>query len=171
MINSYDILRHSDHRGSFFEVPNRTEAEIAQYSVSISNKGVLRGLHYQYQPPMGKQINIIKGSILDCVVDLRLSSPTYGKHKLILCTPEKNSSIYVPPGFAHGFLSLEDDTTILYLQTSLYNKKGEGGICPFDDHLKIDWGITREECVLSEKDSEAESFLEFTAKNFNWSIL
>jgi dTDP-4-dehydrorhamnose 3,5-epimerase len=171
MIIKKKIEKFTDSRGEFFEIPNLTSRNIEQYSVSKSKKHVLRGLHYQFNPEMGKQINVIKGSILDCAVDLRRDSPFYGCYEIVKCTPTENNSIYIPPGFAHGFLSLEDDTTLLYLQTSKYNKNGEGAIYPFDDQLKIDWNIDKEKCVISEKDLKAETFLEFTAKNFNWSLI
>jgi len=164
-------IKFKDSRGSFHEIANITDSTIAQYSISISKKNVLRGLHYQYMPPMGKQINLIKGEILDCIVDLRIDSPLYGTHEIIHCTPEKNNSIYVQPGFAHGFLSLEDDTTILYFQTGLYNPQCEGSIDPFDKKLNINWGINKEECILSDKDKSAESFLSFSTKNLNWRII
>lgn len=173
MFKSPTVLKkYFDERGCFYEIPYLCESS-AQSSVSISKKNVLRGLHYQYNPPMGKQITVLKGSILDCIVDLRTNSSTYGVHKTILCDSNDGAtnSFYVPPGFAHGFLSLEDDTTILYFQTALYNKEGEGAIDPFDSHLNIDWGIERENCILSEKDSNSESFLDFSKKNLNWRIL
>ena len=166
-----DMEKFIDHRGIFHEIPNITGEEIAQYSVSVSKKNVLRGLHYQYMPPMGKQITILKGGILDVAVDLRINSPLYGTHETIRCTPDINGSIYIKPGFAHGFLSLEDDTTILYFQTGLYNPKCEGSINPFDEKLNIDWGISKEECILSDKDRDAEDFLSFSAKNLNWRII
>ena len=167
-----ELKKYFDNRGCFYEVPYLCEKP-AQVSISVSKKNVLRGLHYQYEPAMGKQINVIKGSILDCIVDLRSESSTYGMHKLMTCSDKKGAtnSVYVPPGFAHGFLSLEDDTTILYFQTQLYNKDGEGAINPFDDHLNIDWGISKKDCTLSEKDLNSEGFLDFTKKNFMWRIL
>jgi len=166
-----NIKKFVDHRGSFHEIPNITETSIAQYSISVSKKNVLRGLHYQYMPSMGKQINVIKGEILDCIVDIRIDSPLFGTHEIIHCTPDKNNSIYVKPGFAHGFLSLADDTTVLYLQTELYNPESDCAINPFSKHLNIDWGIPMSECIVSEKDCNAESFLDFSTKNLNWRII
>ena len=171
VLRKNNFTKYDDERGCFYEVPNITGTDIAQSSISISKKNVLRGLHFQYSPQMGKQINVLNGSILDCIVDLRLDSANYGTHEMILCSSKDNNSIYVPPGFAHGFLSLEDNTTVMYFQTSLYNKEGEGAICPFDEHLNIDWGIDRIDCIVSEKDKSAQSFVSFSNQNFNWRIL
>jgi dTDP-4-dehydrorhamnose 3,5-epimerase len=170
MIATNNFEKFNDDRGCFYEIPNISNEEILQYSVSVSKKNVLRGLHYQYSPPMGKQINIIKGSILDCIVDLRRNSEFYGMHKMVYCSETDNNSLYIPPGFAHGFLSLEEDTTILYFQTSVYNKQGESGINPLDKTLNINWGLNKEDFIISEKDTKAKSFTEFTDTDFNWRI-
>lgn len=168
-INTQLIKKHKDDRGCFFEVPNITSDNIYQSSISISNKDVLRGLHYQNSPKMGKQINIVQGSIIECILDIRVNSESFGKHMLIHCNSDVNNCIYIPPGFAHGFLSLEDNTIIMYHQTAKYNKLGEGSIDPFDPSLQIEWGISKSDCIMSEKDRNCQSLLQYKNSNISWS--
>lgn len=163
------FVKHTDHRGSFYEIPNFTKSQIYQSSISISNKNTIRGLHYQHKPEMGKQINILKGSILECIVDIRIGSDSFGKHIKIFCTPDDNSSVFIPPGFAHGFLSLEDDTKILYYQTAKHNTEGEGTINLFDEQLGIPWPIAMQDCLISERDLKAESIQSYKDRNIEWS--
>lgn len=167
-VNNFD--KHEDSRGIFYEIPNIMNHQIFQSSISISKKDVLRGLHYQHSPEMGKQINILSGAILECIVDIRPQSDSFGKHKKMFCDPKRNSSIYIPPGFAHGFLTLENNTTIMYHQTAKYNKLGEGTISPFDTTLQINWGIEKGQCIMSERDMKSESFLQYKEKEIMWSV-
>ena len=144
-----------DARGYFYESYNseifkqhNIHADFVQDNQSLSQKNVLRGLHFQNPPyAQGKLVRVIAGSVLDVVVDIRKDSPTYGK-SFSLVLDEKNKTIlWVPPGFAHGFLTLEDNTIFSYKCTNLYNKASEDS---------IRWGTTTP--LLSEKDKEANFF-------------
>ena len=159
---------YNDERGYFSETWNYNNLKklgfdnmLWQDSESMSKKNVLRGLHYQWNKPMGKLIRVVRGSILDVCVDIRKNSPTYGSYTSILLSEVNKKQLWAPPGFAHGILSLEEDTVTLYKCSSVYNKNGEAGIDPFDKELNIDWGIKKQDVVLSVKDSSAKSFLEY----------
>lgn len=151
---------HGDERGFFLESFKASEYSslgipslFQQDNHSKSNKNVLRGLHFQ-APPMdqGKLVRVVRGSVLDVAVDIRKNSKTYG-HSVSVTLTEKNHEIFwVPSGFAHGFLVLEDNTEFLYKVTNEYSKADEGGILFNDPALKIDWGIDESLCILSDKD-------------------
>ncbi|MGI9533217.1 dTDP-4-dehydrorhamnose 3,5-epimerase [Lutimonas sp.] len=157
---------YKDDRGYFMESYNQKKVEIlikdkfVQDNESVSHKDVLRGLHLQ-QPPFAqsKLIRVIKGSILDVAVDLRKDSNTYGQHFKHVLSGENKKQLYVPVGFAHGFLSLEDDTILNYKCSDYYNAGAEASILWNDPDLKIDWGI--ENPNLAEKDQMAENFVTF----------
>jgi len=156
-----------DDRGCFFESHNQTIADalnvtFQQENHSISKKNVVRGLHYQWDNPTGKLCRVVKGAIIDYVVDIRKGSKTYGKYDSFELSEENKQILWVPPGFAHGFLSLVDDTHLLYKCTELYHKAGEGSINPFDQTLALNFPIPVESAILSEKDREAQSFLQYT---------
>lgn len=146
-----------DERGFFFESYNKDafakhglDFDFVQDNQSFSVKGVLRGLHFQKEPfAQGKLVRVVKGKVLDVVVDLRRSSPTFGQHATFVLEAEKNNMVYVPEGFAHGFLALEE-AIFMYKCTNLYNKASESGIIWNDPTLNIDWGITAPN--VSEKD-------------------
>ncbi len=149
-----------DGRGYFFEnfkksdfIKNSIEADFVQENCSKSTKGVLRGLHFQKNPyAQGKIISCTKGEILDCAVDLRLNSKTFKKYLLFNLNEDNKHSLYIPKGFAHGFLTLSDEACISYKITGgEYNKESECGIIYNDETLNIDWGIDFEP-VLSDKD-------------------
>lgn len=156
-----------DERGIFFESYNETSFakeglnhKFVQDNQSSSKKGVLRGLHYQNPPfDQGKLVRVVKGSVLDIAVDIRKKSPTYGKYVAAVLSEENKLLLWIPPGFAHGFLSLEDDTIFLYKCTNGYNKISEGGIRWNDPDLNIAWGITTP--IVSEKDLELPTFSNF----------
>ncbi|TNF25517.1 MAG: dTDP-4-dehydrorhamnose 3,5-epimerase [Bacteroidetes bacterium] len=153
-----------DNRGYFYEGYNREalrtqglEIDIAQTNISKSQAGVVRGLHFQNPPfAQGKLIRVIQGSVLDIVVDIRKASSTFGKHFAIELSEAKANALWVPPGFAHGFRTLEDDTIFYYDCTEVYNKPSEGSIRWNDPELRINWGI--ESPILSEKDENAPLF-------------
>lgn len=153
-----------DDRGYFLETYNESEyvkndiiAEFLQDNQSKSMKGALRGLHFQRPPyAQGKLVRVIKGAVLDVVVDIRVASPTYGQHYSIELSEDNFTIFWIPEGFAHGFATLEDDTIFTYKCTDVYNKESEGGILWNDPDLNIDWGITNP--VLSEKDSKNSLF-------------
>ena len=158
-----------DDRGHFFESFNKTvffknglSLEFVQDNQSLSNKNVLRGLHFQTPPyAQGKLIRVIKGSVLDVAVDIRKSSPTYGKHISIELSEYNKMMFYIPEGFAHGFLTLEDNTIFSYKCTNFFNKESEGSLFWNDRDLNINWGITNP--ILSDKDKVAPLFNSFNS--------
>lgn len=158
----------ADNRGYFCEtynVPNLSimgfETKFWQDNESKSRKNVIRGLHYQWQPAMGKLVRAVHGRILDVIVDIRKGSPTYSQTMSIELTSENRKQLWVPAGYAHGVLSLEDNTIISYKCSGVYNSEAESGLNPFDKNLNIDWGITPENAVVSEKDLLAKTFDEY----------
>ncbi|HRH02732.1 MAG TPA: dTDP-4-dehydrorhamnose 3,5-epimerase [Bacteroidia bacterium] len=156
-----------DERGYFYESFNEEayaklgiNLPFVQDNQSLSQKGVLRGLHFQNPPhAQGKLVRVIKGAVLDVVVDIRKNSATYGKHFTKELSEKNKTCLYVPPGFAHGFLTLENDTIFFYKCTHYYNKASEGVILWNDKGLAINWGIA--DPVLSEKDQAGQPFSEF----------
>lgn len=157
----------SDQRGYFFEAYNKErfleagiDIDFVQDNESCSTKGVLRGLHMQKEPyAQGKLVRVITGSVLDVAVDLRKDSPTFGKWNSIILTGENKWMYWIPEGFAHGFLTLEDRTVFTYKCSGVYNKSAEVSIKWNDKDLNIDWGSDIP--ILSEKDKLAQSFQEF----------
>jgi dTDP-4-dehydrorhamnose 3,5-epimerase len=157
----------SDERGCFFESFNQKKFEkktglkvnFVQDNQSISQRGVIRGLHLQKgEFAQAKLTRVIKGRVLDVAVDLRKDSPTFGKHFSIELSCENNKQLFVPKGFAHGFSVLEDDTIFAYKCDHYYNKESEGGVVYNDKELDIDWKLNKEEIVLAEKDKELKRF-------------
>lgn len=151
---------HGDSRGYFFESYNENtfkEQGLAfswvQDNQSSSNYGVIRGLHFQIPPnAQTKLIRVLRGSILDVVVDIRNGSPTYGKVFSIELSSENKKQLLVPRGFAHGFSVLSEQTEVLYKCDALYHKPSEQGILFSDPSLKIDWRIKPGEEIVSDKD-------------------
>lgn len=147
-----------DDRGYFFEsyqkdkfLELRIDADFVQDNESMSGKGVLRGLHFQRPPfTQGKLVRVVRGSVLDVAVDLRKNSRTFGKWVSSVLNADNKLMMWIPEGFAHGFLVLEDNTIFQYKCTNYYNKESENGIIWNDRDLKINWGI--ENPVISEKD-------------------
>ncbi|HRN93229.1 MAG: dTDP-4-dehydrorhamnose 3,5-epimerase [Chitinophagales bacterium] len=156
----------ADSRGYFFESFNKeifAEAGInsafVQDNESCSNKGVLRGLHYQHEPfAQAKLVRVVAGKVLDIVLDIRKGSPTFGKYYSIELSAENKLQLYIPHGFAHGFSVLEDNTIFQYKCDNFYSKESEGGINGFDPALNIDWGINIEEAIVSDKDKVLPDF-------------
>jgi dTDP-4-dehydrorhamnose 3,5-epimerase len=158
-----------DDRGIFFESYNSSKfndialesMDFYQDNVSISKKNVLRGLHFQKPPKsQGKLVQVIKGSVLDVAVDIRLHSPTYGQHYKVELNDKNRLQLWIPEGFAHGFVTLEDNTIFSYKCTSAYSKSDEMDLRWNDPLLDIDWGVSSP--LLSDKDEMAASF-----ENFN----
>lgn len=155
-----------DERGYFFEsfrkelfAENGITEDFVQDNQSYSTKGVLRGLHLQRDPfAQGKLVRVIQGKVLDVAVDLRPGSPTFGKHETLVLDTIQNNMFYVPPGFAHGFITLED-AIFSYKCTNNYNKASESGIIWNDTDLSINWQL--ENPIVSEKDIELPSYKEF----------
>jgi len=156
-----------DTRGYFFETYNEErykqhgmELKFMQDNESKSGKNVLRGLHFQVPPyEQGKLVRVIKGAVLDVAVDLRKSSPTFGMWDSIALSEQNKWMYWIPPGFAHGFLTLEENTVFFYKCTQVYHKESERGIFWNDADLNIKWGI--ENPLVSEKDKVAMGFKEF----------
>lgn len=152
-----------DSRGFFVECYNKKDfydagikEEFVQDNHSKSEKGVLRGLHYQFPHAQGKLVRVLKGSIFDVVVDIRTGSPGYGEHVAVTLKEDHPAMLYVPVGFAHGFLVLEDDTEVMYKVTDLYYPAGDAGLLWNDPELNIIWplkeiGMTTP--ILSDKDT------------------
>ena len=159
-----------DPRGYFYESYNKDafknigiDVDYLQDNQSLSQKGVLRGLHFQNEPfAQGKLVRVIKGSVLDVAVDIRKGSPTYGQHYTVELNEENKLIFWVPTGFAHGFATLKDDTIFSYKCTNVYDKASEGGIMWNDPDLDIDWKTSNP--VLSEKDKINENFKNFKSK-------
>lgn len=156
-----------DERGYFFETFNENvfkketgvSVNFVQDNQSKSNKGVLRGLHFQTgEHAQAKLVRVIKGKVLDVCVDIRESSPTFGQHFSIVLDGEKHQQLFVPRGFAHGFVVLEDDTIFSYKCDNFYNKASESGIIYSDESLNIDWGFPEDELIISEKDKQLQPF-------------
>lgn len=156
-----------DERGYFFESWNRERfkeyglnVDFAQDNQSMSAANVLRGLHFQLPPwEQGKLVRVISGSVLDVVVDLRKDEPTFGKHYKYHISAGKKNMLWIPPGFAHGFLTLEDKTIFFYKCSQVYNRDHETSIAWFDADLAIDWETTNP--IVSEKDKNSPLFKDF----------
>jgi dTDP-4-dehydrorhamnose 3,5-epimerase len=159
----------ADARGYFFESYNADifkEHGIAENFIqdnqSLSNTGVLRGLHFQAPPfAQGKLVRVITGAVLDIAVDIRKNSATYGQHVSIELTEENKTMFYIPTGFAHGFSTLRDNTIFSYKCTNVYHKASEGTVLWNDNDLAIDWNIASP--LLSEKDLVGTPFKDFTS--------
>lgn len=160
-----------DKRGSFFESFNQKyfdevtsgEHQFVQDNQSYSKKGVLRGLHFQNPPyAQGKLVRVISGAVLDVAVDIRKNSPTYGQYFSIELTPENNLQLWIPPGFAHGFVALKENTIFSYKCTNYYSPDSEGTIKWNDTDLNIDWKGSPE--FISDKDEVGEEFHTFVSQ-------
>lgn len=155
----------ADERGFFMETFQEkryqellgVDVRFVQDNFSSSHKGVLRGLHYQAPPfGQGKLVQVLRGRALDVAVDIRVGSPTYGKHVAVELSAENHRQLWIPEGFAHGFLTLEDDTFFTYKCTGVYSKEHERGIVWNDPTLGIDWGDVTP--IVSEKDQKHSLF-------------
>ncbi|MFC5271162.1 dTDP-4-dehydrorhamnose 3,5-epimerase [Adhaeribacter terreus] len=154
----YTPKKFGDERGWFMESYNRQALEklgvnvaFVQDNQSFSVKNVLRGLHFQKPPfAQAKLVRVLSGKALDVVVDIRKGSPTYGQHLKVVLDAEQSNQLFIPAGFAHGFLTLEDNTTFFYKCSDYYNKESEGGLLWNDPALNIDWNVT--DPIVSEKD-------------------
>jgi dTDP-4-dehydrorhamnose 3,5-epimerase len=147
-----------DNRGHFRElaIEKDIKKKLIFTVVSKSKKNVLRGLHMQIKKPQGKYISVLKGKILDVVVDCRKNSKTYGKHFKIILSDRNCKSIYIPPGFLHGFLSLDKENIVMYSCTKYRHKNSEIGIKWDDEDLNINWNIFNP--ILSKKDQKNLKF-------------
>ena len=159
-----------DDRGSFtesfnmrqFDEATKGEYTFAQDNQSISKKGVVRGLHFQNPPnAQGKLVRVSRGAVVDVAVDLRKSSDTYGQHVAVVLSANNNRQLWIPPGFAHGFAALEDNSTFCYKCTDYYAPESEATILWNDPDLNIDWQI--ENPIVSQKDIEGQEFRNFVS--------
>jgi len=165
---------YPDDRGVFFEwFRSETFARavghdlpLAQANCSVSRRGVVRGIHFAEVPPgQAKYVTCLSGTVMDVVVDLRVGSPTFGRHDTVVLDSEAHKAVYVPNGLGHGFVALSDDATVLYLCSEPYNPTGEHAVDPLDPALGLPWP-TDLELILSDKDRAAPSLAE--AKLAGW---
>jgi dTDP-4-dehydrorhamnose 3,5-epimerase len=155
-----------DDRGYFFESYNKQSFDDAGINVnfvqdnqSLSQKGTLRGLHAQANPyAQGKLVRVIQGKVLDIAVDIRKGSKTYGQYEAVELSGDNNRMLWIPPGFLHGFVTLEDNTIFAYKVSGLYNKSSEFGVIWNDPDLNINWEIATDQVILSEKDKTLPLF-------------
>lgn len=157
---------YKDDRGFFLELFNRRTLghlginyEFVQDNLSGSKMGALRGLHYQIQYPQGKLVTVLRGEVFDVAVDLRRSSPYFGKHVSCTLSEKERKFMWIPPGFAHGFLVLSETAEFFYKVTDFYHPEAERTILWNDRNLGIDWPIEPTlQLVLSDKDREGTPF-------------
>jgi dTDP-4-dehydrorhamnose 3,5-epimerase len=154
-------VRHGDRRGYFAEMYNQKllvdagiDVAFVQDNQSLSaQRGVVRGLHYQLPPfAQDKLVRVLRGSVLDVAVDIRRGSPTFGKHVAVELSADNFRQLFVPVGFAHGFVTLEDDTELFYKVSDYYAPDHERGIQWNDPDLAIDWPVESAAAILSDKD-------------------
>jgi dTDP-4-dehydrorhamnose 3,5-epimerase len=163
---------HGDERGFFVETYSRdawaeagVEPEFVQHNHSRSGKGILRGLHFQTEPGQAKLLRCARGAILDVAVDLRRDSPTYGQWEGHVLDDERHRQLFVPIGFAHGFVVLSDVADVAYLVSSVYDPATEAGIAWDDPDVGVDWRVA--EPLLSERDKKAPKLAEI-ADSLPW---
>lgn len=148
-----------DSRGFFYESFNHDKLaahglapNFVQGNVSSSSRGVLRGLHYQWPKPQGKYVSVIEGEVWDVAVDIRRGSPTFGRWTAVVLSAENKRHFWIPPGFAHGFVTLSERAVFTYLCTETYDRDADAGVRWNDAELAIDWPIS--DPSLSEKDTK-----------------
>lgn len=163
---------HPDRRGTFFEwfTEDRFAAmtghrlDVRQANCSVSAGGALRGLHFAELPPgQAKYVTCVRGSVFDVVVDIRVGSPTYGRWDSVLLDDITHRSVYLCEGLAHGFLALQDDSTVMYLCSSPYTPKREHTILATDPAIGIEWPLSASRLALSDRDAAAPSLAEIRA--------
>lgn len=160
-----------DHRGYFMEsfiedkfIENVTNTHFVQDNESKSTRGVLRGLHFQNPPyNQAKLVRVITGEVLDVAVDLRKNSATYGKHFAIILNEENKKQLFVPRGFAHGFIVLSESAIFSYKVDNVYAPEYDNGIIWNDPTINIDWKIPYSEVKLSEKDTKLQELNTFNS--------
>lgn len=154
---------YADHRGFFTEslnplVEQALGVSFVQDNHSMSYKYVIRGIHFQWNKPMGKLCRVVKGAGMDVAVDLREFSPTFGKYVMVYLSEDNFKQVWVPPGFGHAFISLEDKTHFCYSCSTVHNAESEGAICPLDTTLMLDLPFAKNKAIISDKDRDAQSF-------------
>lgn len=158
-----------DSRGIFFESYNQKlfrektglNIDFVQDNQSVSAKGVLRGLHFQFGAmAQAKLVRVIQGKVLDIVVDIRKESSTFGQSFSLILDAEAHLQLFIPKGFAHGFITLSEESIFAYKCDNFYDSESEGGIIYNDATLNLDWHLPEEEFIISEKDKNLPSFKE-----------
>lgn len=163
--STHYLNKFKDNRGFFYEsfsrdLSKQMEKSFVQDNISFSKAGVIRGLHYQWDKPMGKLIHVISGSIIDHIVDIRENSEYYGKSYKFELNDKNSKILWVPPGYAHGFEALQD-SVVMYKCTSYYNQIGEGCINFFDKNLNLNLIIDQKDVIISEKDKKGVTWEEY----------
>ena len=165
-----------DKRGSFREnfrldkLENFIDRKIVfcQDNLANSKKGVIRGLHYQLEPySQSKLVSVIKGEVLDVVVDIRKGSPTFGKHISFVLNENNQQHLFIPRGYAHGYITLSDESIFYYKVDNYFNKLSEGSIAYDDPKLEINWKLPKSEFIVSEKDQNHLAIDKIKLFNYN----
>ncbi len=172
----FEPRRFEDERGYFYESYNRRlfeengiHSEFVQDNQAFSSRGVLRGLHFQRPPyAQAKLVRVAQGEVLDVVVDLRREQPTFGKWFAICLSEENHKQLYVPRGFAHGYLVLSPKALFLYKCDNYYAPEYEAGIRYDDSQLNIQWEFPADQMIISEKDRNLPSFEELNARAYGF---
>lgn len=157
---------YKDQRGFFTEtfrpeVEEILDTKFIQDNHSYSHSGVLRGIHYQWDNPMGKLVRVVSGAIIDFAVDLRKESSTFGQYHFEYLNSNNNHQFWIPAGFGHAFIAIEPNTNVTYKCSAIHNSSAESAINPFDSDLNINWMFDKQSIILSEKDKTAASFSEY----------
>ena len=171
-----------DDRGEFtkdFNIDtlraNGIDFEVKEILNATSNKGVIRGLHFQTVNCQAKLLRCLKGRIIDVIVDLRDCSPTFGKYWMYEMSEEEKQSLYVPHGFAHGYIALEDDTYVQYFCDNIYNGKYDGGVNYLDPDINVQWPWDRiggqDKAIVSDKDKALPSLKELMSRHSPYKYL
>ena len=162
-------MKHGDYRGYFSETYNKGTLAAAGIGIDFvqdnhslsAEKGTVRGLHFQTPPfAQDKLVRVVRGSVFDVAVDLRRDSPTYGQHVSVVLSDEAWNQLLIPTGFAHGFMTLQDDTEVIYKVSEYYAPEHDKGLRWNDPVLGIQWPISEDEAVLSDKDRGLPWFAE-----------
>jgi len=161
----------NDGRGYFFESYNKSkflktglDIDFVQDNQSVSHKGAIRGLHAQFAPfAQAKLVRVTQGRVLDIALDVRKNSPTYGKYEAIELSGDNHVQFFIPEGFLHGFATLEDNTIFNYKVNGYYSKECETGVIWNDPTLAINWGVAKENALISPKDEELPQFADYNS--------
>lgn len=158
-VRLYESPIFRDDRGYFQELYNEAAFQGSglsmhwvQDNISLSRKNVVRGLHYQLGRPQAKLVRVLRGAVIDYAVDLRRSSPTFGKHISVELAEGDGRALLVPVGFAHGFVSLQDNTVMMYKVSDVHHPAGERTLLWNDSALGIEWPVSKDDAILSGKD-------------------
>lgn len=166
--------RFRDDRGYFSEAYNKERyaealplsSDFVQDNISVSQRGTLRGMHFQKPPyAQAKLVQVIRGEVQDVVVDLRPDSPTFKQYFSLVLSEENGYQLYIPKGFAHGFLALSDEVIFHYKCDAYYHPEAEAGIIYNDPSLNIEWELEEDELILSDKDKELPTLIEYLNAN------